>query len=100
MLPAVRPLWSLSMARGYTRIDSRPTAAKIGSAGRVEAHRAPGCVGDEKRFHTAWVKLGSGPVRGACPFYPQEQTSSGRPGMSERCQQATSRVHSSGQFSE
>jgi hypothetical protein len=32
------------------------------------------------------VKTGSGHARTACPFYPQEQTSSGRPGMSEKCQ--------------
>ena len=35
MLPAVRPLRSLSMARGYARIDSRPDTEKIGSAGRL-----------------------------------------------------------------
>src|SRR6266436_5034463 len=32
-------------------------------------------------------------------FTPEERTSSDRPGMSGWCQQATSRVHSSGQFS-
>ena len=30
-----------------------------------------------------WVKLGSGRVRTGCPFYPQEPTSSDRPGMSK-----------------
>ena len=39
MVPAVRPLGSLSMARG-ARIDSRPDTAKIGSADRVEVHHA------------------------------------------------------------
>ena len=40
MVRAVRPLRSLSMARGCARIDSRPDTAKIGSAGRVEVHHA------------------------------------------------------------
>ena len=40
MVPAVRPLASLSMARGGARIDSRPDTAKIGSADRVEVHHA------------------------------------------------------------
>ena len=40
MVPAVRPLGSLSMARGFARIDSRPDTAKIGSADRVEVHHA------------------------------------------------------------
>jgi hypothetical protein len=39
-VPAVRPLGSLSMARGCARIDSRPDTAKIGLADRVEVHRA------------------------------------------------------------
>ena len=55
MLPAVRPQRSLSIARGYTRIDSRPDTAKIGSAGRLRPI-APGyllLLGYEKRFHTA-----------------------------------------------
>lgn len=43
MLPAVRPLLSLSMARGYARIDSRPDTAKIGSAGRLRLI-VPGCL--------------------------------------------------------
>src|SRR3984957_16563042 len=38
------------------------------------------------RFHTAWVKNGSDPASSASPFYPQEQTSSDHPGMSEKCQ--------------
>ena len=40
MVPAVRPLRSLSMARGCARIYSRPDTAKIGSADRVEVHHA------------------------------------------------------------
>jgi hypothetical protein len=40
MVPAVRPLGSLSMARGCARIDSRPDTAKIGSSDRVEVHHA------------------------------------------------------------
>src|SRR5258706_8372103 len=40
MVPAVRPLGPLSMARGCARIDSRPDTAKIGSADRVEVHHA------------------------------------------------------------
>jgi hypothetical protein len=33
----------------------------------------------------SWVKNGSGRARTACPLYPQEQTSSGHPGMSVSC---------------
>src|SRR5712671_2191247 len=40
MVSAVRPLGSLSMARGCVRIDSGPDTAKIGSADRVEVHHA------------------------------------------------------------
>src|ERR1700688_607280 len=40
MVPAVRPLGPLSMARGCARIDSRPDTAKIGSVDRVEVHHA------------------------------------------------------------
>src|SRR5258706_5369318 len=36
-----------------------------------------------------WVNTGSGRARTACPFYPQEQTSYGRPGMSEKCHHRT-----------
>ena len=55
MLPAVRPQRSLSIARGYTRIDSRPDTAKMGSDGCLMSI-APGCLlllGYEKRFDTA-----------------------------------------------
>src|ERR1039458_8443226 len=41
------------------------------------------------RFHTAWVKLGSGRARTGCPFHPQEPTSSERAAMSVWCQHAT-----------
>ena len=61
MVPAVRPLGSLSMAGGCARIDSRPDTAKLGSADRVEAI-TPGYLqlsGYEKRFHTAWVHKGT-----------------------------------------
>jgi hypothetical protein len=40
MVLAVRPLGSLSIARGCARIDSRPDTAKIGPADRVEVHHA------------------------------------------------------------
>ena len=40
MVPAVRPLGSLSMARGCARIDSGLDTAKTGSADRVEVHHA------------------------------------------------------------
>src|SRR6266478_8626778 len=53
------------MARGCALIDSRLDTAKIGSDGRVEVHRARLLAvfwgGDEKRFHTAWVKTGKAP---------------------------------------
>src|SRR5258708_5112584 len=38
MASAVRPLGSLSMARGCARIDAGPDTAKIGSADRVQDH--------------------------------------------------------------
>jgi hypothetical protein len=60
MVPAVRPLRSLSMAQGCARIDSRPDTAKIGPAGRVGSI-TPGCLqllGYEKPFHTAWTLTG------------------------------------------
>ena len=60
MVPAVRPLRSLSMAQGCARIDSRPDTAKIGPAGRVGSI-TPGCLqllGYEKPFHTAWARNG------------------------------------------
>ena len=40
MASAVRPLGSLSMARGCARIDAGPDTAKIGSADRVQVHHA------------------------------------------------------------
>ena len=40
MVRAVRPLRSLSMARGCARIDPSFDTVKIGSAGRAEVHRA------------------------------------------------------------
>jgi hypothetical protein len=40
MVRAVRPLRSLSMARGCAPIDSRLDTVRIGSADRVEVHRA------------------------------------------------------------
>ena len=52
MVRAVRPLGSLSMARGCARIDSRLDTAKIGSAGRLEGHRARllAVIGVQKTF--------------------------------------------------
>jgi hypothetical protein len=55
MVPAVRPLGSLSMAGGCARIDSRPDTAKLGSADRVEVHHLQ-LSGYQKRFHTAWAR--------------------------------------------
>jgi hypothetical protein len=40
MVRAVRPLRSLSMARGCARIDSRIDTVEISLAGRVEVHHA------------------------------------------------------------
>jgi len=54
---AVRPLGSLSMARGCARIDAGPDTAKIGSA-IASRSITPGylqLLGFEKRFHTAWT---------------------------------------------
>src|SRR5450759_6037810 len=52
MVPAVRPLGSLSMARGCARIDSRSDTAKKGSYGRLEVHHArlPAVIGVRKTF--------------------------------------------------
>ena len=70
MVPAVRPLGSLSMARGCARIDSRPDTAKIGSADRVEVHHArllavigvrktfPHGLGHSRRFRNATDESG------------------------------------------
>jgi hypothetical protein len=43
-------------------------------------------------FHTAWVKNGSVRARAARPFYPQEQISSARLGVSVWCQQQTKKA--------
>jgi len=52
MVPALRPLGSLCMARGCARIDSRPDTAKMGSANRVEVHHArlSAVIGVRKTF--------------------------------------------------
>src|SRR5258706_689856 len=47
----------------------------VGGSGRVNNPR--------------WFKIGSGLDCAARPFCPQEQTSSGRHGMSEKCQERT-----------
>ena len=62
MASAVRPLGSLSMARGCARIDSGPDTAKIGSADRVEVHHARllAVIGVRKTFpHGLGQKLKS-----------------------------------------
>ena len=65
MVRAVRPLRSLSMARGCARIDSRPDIAKIGSADRVEVHHARllAVIGVRKTF-----PHGLDPERTSCCF--------------------------------
>src|SRR6476619_286578 len=72
MVPAVRPLGPLSMARGCARIDSRPDTAKIGSVDRVEVHHARllAVIGVRKRFNTAWVKTGPHGPRNATSVIP------------------------------
>ena len=52
MASAVRPLGSLSMARGCARIDAGPDTAKIGSADRVQVHyaRLLAVIGVRKTF--------------------------------------------------
>src|SRR5258706_2025361 len=52
MVRAVRPLRSLSMARGCARIDSRLDTVKISLAGRVEVHHARflAVIGGRKTF--------------------------------------------------
>ena len=51
MASAVRPLGSLSMARGCARIDAGPDTAKIGSADRVQDHaRLLAVIGVRKTF--------------------------------------------------
>ena len=74
MVPAVRPLRSLSTARSCARIDSRPDTAKIGSADRVEVHHARllAVIGVRKTFpHSLdpYRKSASAPRRGwPCPI--------------------------------
>src|SRR5450759_503506 len=76
MVPAVRPLGSLSMARGCARIDSRPDTAKIGSADRLEVHHARllAVIGVRKTFphgldpsRTFWDLVFVSFVRFNCP---------------------------------
>ena len=43
-------------------------------------------LGYEKRFHTAWVKCGPDGPETPLPDCPEEQTSSGSVGMSQKCQ--------------
>ena len=52
---------TVQVARGCARIDSRLDTAKICSDGRVDVDHAHllQFLGDEKRFHTAWVVSGS-----------------------------------------
>jgi hypothetical protein len=74
MGPAMRPLGSLSMARGCARIDSRPDTAKIGSADRVEAHpaRLLAVIAVRKTF-----PHGLDPKRTSCGGDPLPRLSSG-----------------------
>src|SRR6266850_246951 len=51
---------------------------------------AAGCVqflGDEKRFHTAWVRLGSRATQSRLPLFPQQQTFLSPAVTSDKCQQ-------------
>jgi hypothetical protein len=74
MVRAVRPLRSLSMARGCARIDSRIDTVKISLAGRVEVQHARlfAVIGVRKTFphgldpqqtletlSGVWTKIGS-----------------------------------------
>ena len=72
MVPAVRPLGSLSMARGCARIDSRSDTAKIGSP-VASRSITPGCLqllGYEKRFHTAWTRSGHSVAASGTDYLP------------------------------
>jgi hypothetical protein len=74
MVPAVRPLGPLSMARGCARIDSRPDTAKIGSADRVEVHHARllAVIGVRKTFpHGLGQKLKSSRRANVFRFAPE-----------------------------
>lgn len=65
MASAVRPLGSLSMARGCARIDAGPDTAKIGSADRVQVHHARllAVIGVRKTFpHGLGQKRKSNPA--------------------------------------
>ena len=67
MASAVRPLGSLSMARGCARIDAGPDTAKIGSADRVQVHHARllAVIGVRKTFpHGLGQKRKSRPCAG------------------------------------
>ena len=71
MVPAVRPLASLSMAQG-ARIDSRPDTAKIGSADRVEVHHARllAVIGVRKTFPHGLPEADIGSAGGQVGFVP------------------------------
>ena len=91
MVPAVRPLGSLSMARGCARIDSRPDIAKIGSADRVEVHHARllAVIGVRKTFPHGLGQIRKLATQSRLPRYPCKQTSRGHRGRSGRCHQET-----------
>ena len=62
------------MARGCARIDSRLDTAKIGSDGRVDVDyaRLRAVLGEEKRFHTAWVISADSTMRRSLPIFPYD----------------------------
>ena len=73
MASPVRPLGSLSMARGCARIDAGPDTAKIGSADRVQVHHARllAVIGVRKTFpHGLGQKRKSRPCGGMSALPP------------------------------
>src|ERR1700722_2977807 len=76
---------------------SPPTIAPATSTAPTETHQRMAALPSFQRL--LQVKNGSDPASSASPFYPQEQTSSDHPGMSEKCRYCCkSPERRSGQF--
>ena len=78
------------MARSTTRSNLRPDTLMQDRRRQFDEILLQRTAGPYNR-----VKTGSGHARTACPFYPQEQTPSGRPGRSEKWQKRSFWLRSS-----
>ena len=88
MVSAVRPLRSLSMARGCAWIDSRPDTAKIGSADRVEVHHARllAVIGVRKTFPHGLGQTRTSSLGVARPLPPSADIGPGRSSAGQAAQ--------------